>query len=506
MAIDFKELKQEAVVDLNEPFDVRPPDFSDAGNANRFSVWYRGLLAYTDALGWLWWNGRKWEESDHKAAEKAVKLTEEMLLDALGDLNAALHAEAEAKALVASKEEGAAEILRKAKEAVSTAKSYHAHALRSRGAARIGGILELAKHDLVIRADKLDADPFLLNTPGGVVDLKTGELKPHGIDSPFLWCTKMTAVSPGGQGAEMWVQFLDTITCGDRSLAGFLQLVAGMAAIGKVFHEGLIIANGSGRNGKSTFFNVLGAVLGDYSGHIDIETLTTDRQNRGPELATLRGKRLVIAGELEEGKRLSVATVKRIASTDVIRAEQKYRAPEDFIPSHTLVLFTNHLPRVGSTDNGTWRRLTIVPFNAVIPQGEGIQNYADVLVEQAGPVILTWIIQGAMNFIRNNFKLVIPDVVAQETEEYRARENWLENFIEERCIRDPNARVGARDLYLEYKDWANSIGDYVRRENDFSAAMAEAGFKRITPKNKRTWVGLRLNLSEKYGNHYAASG
>ena len=357
----------------------------------------------------------------------------------------------------------------------------------------------------MIPADKLDADPFLLNTPSGVVDLKTGEMRPHGIDSPFLWCTKMTAVSPGSQGMEMWMQFLDTVPGGDRSLAGFLQLVAGMASIGKVFHEGLIIANGSGRNGKSTLFNALGAVLGDYSGHIDIETLTTDRQNRGPELATLRGKRLVIAGELEEGKRLSVATVKRIASTDIIRAEQKYRAPEDFTPSHTLVLFTNHLPRVGSTDNGTWRRLTIVPFNAVIPQNGGVQNYADVLVEQAGPIILAWTIQGAMNFIRNNFKLDIPDAVAQETEQYRARENWLENFIEERCIREPNARVGARDLYLEYKDWANDAKDYVRHENDFSAAMMEAGFSKIQPKGKYSYVGLRLNLAEKYGNPYAAS-
>lgn len=242
--------------------------------------------------------------------EKAVNLTEEMLYDALGELSNALHAEAEAKALAASKGEGAEEALKKAKEAVSAAKSYHAHALRSRGVARIGGMLELSKHDLVVPADKLDADPFLLNTPDGIVDLRTGEMKAHDIDSPYLWCTKMTSVAPGQQGGEMWMDFLNTITCGDASLAGFLQLVAGMASIGKVFHEGIIIANGSGRNGKSTFFNALGAVLGDYTGHMNIETLTTDRQNRGPELATLRGKRLVIAGELEEGRRLSNATVK----------------------------------------------------------------------------------------------------------------------------------------------------------------------------------------------------
>jgi putative DNA primase/helicase len=120
---------------VSEPFDVMPPDFSDAGNANRFSVWYRGLLAYTDALGWLWWNGRKWEANDHKAAEKAVKLTEEMLLDALGELSTSLHAEAEAKALVASKEEGAAEALKKAKEAVNAASlPYSRPALQRSGA------------------------------------------------------------------------------------------------------------------------------------------------------------------------------------------------------------------------------------------------------------------------------------------------------------------------------------------------------------------------------------
>lgn len=435
--------------------------------------------------------------------EKAVNLTEEMLYDALGELSNALHAEAEAKALAASKGEGAEEALKKAKEAVSAAKSYHAHALRSRGVARIGGMLELSKHDLVVPADKLDADPFLLNTPDGIVDLRTGEMKAHDIDSPYLWCTKMTSVAPGQQGGEMWMDFLNTITCGDASLAGFLQLVAGMASIGKVFHEGIIIANGSGRNGKSTFFNALGAVLGDYTGHMNIETLTTDRQNRGPELATLRGKRLVIAGELEEGRRLSNATVKRIASTDVIRAEQKYRSPEDIIPSHTLVLYTNHLPRVGSTDDGTWRRLTVVPFNASIPERSDIKNYADVLVKQAGPIILAWTIQGAMNFVRNGFKLDIPDAVAEATEEYRGRENWLENFIEERCIREPNARVGARDLYLEYRDWANDVGDYVRRENDFAAAMETAGFQKMRPKNRKTWLGLRLDFGVKFGKPYA---
>ena len=139
-----------------------------------------------------------------------------------------------------------------------------------------------------------------------------------------------------------------------------------------MYQEGIVIACGGGRNGKSTTFNAIGDVLGDYSGTIDIKTLTTDRANKGASLATLRGKRLVITGELEGHQRLSVATLKQVASTDKLTIEEKYKQPEDVKQTHTLLLFTNHLPRVGSTDDDTWRRLIAVPFNAVIQPKDSV--------------------------------------------------------------------------------------------------------------------------------------
>lgn len=296
----------------------------------------------------------------------------------------------------------------------------------------------------------------------------------------------------------MWADFLDTITQGDGSLLGFLQLVAGMALHGKVYHEGLILAHGAGRNGKSTFFNTLAAVLGDYAGSIDIDTFTTDRQNRGAALATLRGKRLVIAGELEEGRRLSVATVKKITSTDRITAEEKYRMPETFTPSHTLCLFTNHLPRVGSTDPGTWRRLIVVPFRATIPTKESRSNYGDILAREAGPSILAWAIEGAVNFAHNGYQLQIPNVVEEVTEAYRGQEDWLSCFISECCLRETDARIGAAELYQSYRAWAERSGDYVRRLSDFNTAMEAAGFQKVTPKNRKTWLGLSLSPARFY--------
>lgn len=490
---------------MSETLSWKPPDYSDAGNALVLFNENHGLLAFCDALGWLNWTGTYWEQNDHKAVERAVKLTENMIMEAQAELNAALYVEADAKLALTQKEPGADELMKQAKEAVDRAKKYFGHATRSRNVARINGMLELSKPHFHIAADRLDIDPFSLNTPAGIVNLQTGEMKTHDIDSPFQWCTKITRASMGDKGAAIWQEFLQTITCGDDALSGFLQQVAGMAAIGHVYHEGIVVANGSGRNGKSTLFNTLAGVLGTYAGSIDSNILTTDRQNRGASLATLRGKRLVIAAELEEHQRLSTSTLKRLASTDILTIEEKYRAPEDITQSHTMILFTNHLPRVGSMDNGTWRRLTVVPFNAVIPENTAVQNLSDCLIEEAGPAILSWIIEGAVNFTLNGFKLTIPDAVAMVTEQYRSRENWLERFIDERCIREPNARVGARELYTEYKTWAQEAGEFVNRENDFSDAMEKAGYQKIKPKGKYHYIGVRPDYASMYGNRCATT-
>ena len=377
-----------------------------------------------------------------------------------------------------------------AKETVKKASMYLAHAKTLRGATRLKNMMELSKPALVLKADKLDANPFDLNTPVGIVDLTTGDLRSH---DRAAYCSQITEASPGERGWKMWEDFLNTITCGDGSVQGFLQLVSGMALIGKVYQEGIIIACGGGRNGKSTFFNALGQVLGNYAGGIDIKTLTTDRGNKGASLATLRGKRLVVTGELEEHQRLSIATLKQIASTDKLTIEEKYKAPETVRQSHTLVLFTNHLPRVGSTDDGTWRRLLVIPFNAVIPPGKGVQNFADVLAREAGGAILSWAIEGAVKFARNEYKLDVPDAVADATEAYRQREDWLANFINERCVKEPNAKEGARALYLAYRAWAEESGEYVRRENDFAEAMAKAEYRKVQSKGKSSYVGLRVD-------------
>lgn len=472
----------------NPPEQVRPPDFSDAGNAEAFTQKYRDTLLFSDALGWMVWNGQRWERSDHKALTLATELSGEMLAHAQQEYRAALVGMAEAKAAEAEGT-GKPENMEQATNRAASAKAYLTHAKQTRSAGRLKSMLELAKPAFVVKADTLDANPADLNTPAGIVDLTTGALRPH---DRAARCSQITTTSPGEQGAQMWDTFLDTITQGDGSLRGFLQLVAGMALHGKVYHEGLLLAHGAGRNGKSTFFNALAAVLGDYAGSIDVDTFTTDRQNRGAALATLRGKRLVIAGELEEGRRLSVATVKKVCSTDRITAEEKYRMPETFTPSHTLCLFTNHLPRVGSTDPGTWRRLIVVPFRATIPTQGSRSNYGDILVQEAGPSILSWAIEGAVNFARNGYQLQTPDVVEETTEAYRGQEDWVGNFLSECCTLEPGAWIPASNLYRRYREWAEGAGDYVRRLPDFNTALENRGLAKKRTKTCNVWQGVGM--------------
>lgn len=473
---------------------LRPADFSDAGNASVFVREHCDDVIFTDSMGWLCWDGKRWERNEHKALELAEDFSARMLSDAMAEYRDALHNEAEAKA---SAPEGGEEV-KAASEAVKRSKAYLAHANMTRRSARIKAILDLAKPYLVRPGNSMDADPLELNTQAGIINLVTGAFRPNQQEA---YCTKITAFHRNEEGKDLWNSFLDTITCEDRSLKVFLQMVVGMSLFGRVYQEGVTFAVGDGKNGKSTFFNAVAAVLGDYAGYIDIDVITTRGANDKAALATLRGKRLVIAGELEEGRRLSAATIKKISSTDPFQVEEKFKQPEIVKPSHTLCLFTNHLPRVGSTDNGTWRRIIVIPFNAVIQNDSTIQNYGDYLVEKAGGAILAWAIEGAQNFARNGFKLDIPECVDAATEEYRSRENWLENFLTDRCVREPGARVGARELYEEYKAWSEALKDYTRSEKDFSAEMEKLGFIKKRSNGQR-YIGLHLYNSQERSNRW----
>lgn len=467
--------------------DLQPDSYTDSGNADLLVKAYERKLLHTDSLGWFAWGGNVWMQNDHMAILYADNLFRKMLGEAKRQHAEALQKVAELSAADSPDKEA----LEKAKAAAESCKAFRTHALHSCNRNRMVAAVELLRAKLTYDASGLDALPYILNTPGGIVDLRDGKIYRH---DAALYCTKITDTAPGEDGREEWEQFLQTITCGDVEMADYLQQVVGMALFGTVYEEGIILAVGNGRNGKSTFFNALSHVLDDYAGSISSATLTNDRNNKGSAKATMRGKRVIITGELEERHSLSISTLKEIASTDKMIIEAKYKDPEEVEPSHSIFLFTNHLPRVSQTDNGTWRRMTVLPFKANIPEGEGVPNYAKVLAARCGGAILSWMIEGAVKFWQNGCKVHVPASIRKATDEYRAREDWLAQYLDERCVRDPKARITNKQLYEDYKHWADTYGEYRRRTNDFAAAMEEKGFRKHFNRNKTVvWFGLRFS-------------
>ena len=311
--------------------------------------------------------------------------------------------------------------------------------------------------------------------------------------SPEDYITKVTAASPGDKGKELWLDALNTIFCGDSALISYVQQIVGMAAVGRVYLESLIIAYGEGRNGKSTFWNTIARVLGTYSGNMSADTLTVGcKRNVKPELAEAKGKRLIIASELEEGMRLNTSVVKQMCSTDEIFAEKKYKDPFSFAPSHTLVLYTNHLPKVGANDPGTWRRLVVIPFNARIEGAGDVKNYADFLVSEAAPAVMAWIIEGTGMVISRDFHIPCPACVENAIKSYREDNDWLGHFLNDCCEVDAACREKSGRLYQDYRSYCARTGEYARSTVDFYNALESAGFSRRKARGGIIVYGLRI--------------
>ncbi len=488
----------------NTKFQCRPDDFTDVGQAQVLSRISGAELRYSPATDYIVFNGVIWEESKHGAQAVAQKLTSRQLEEATAAADKAWstlsnNGAAEVLSTASSKKKAEAKFSKEQAAAYalfSKAAEYKAFALDRRSSKNITNTLKEARPMLAITPRELDADPYLLCTPDGTYDLRKG-IAGRRDHRPEDYMTKVTAVSPSSKGADLWANQLDLLFCGDQELIDYVQLVAGTACVGMVFIEQMIIAYGCGANGKSTFWNTLARVLGTYSGNMSADALTVGtRRNIKPEMAELKGKRLVIAAELEEGTRLNTATVKQLSSTDEVYAEKKYKDPFSFIPSHTLVLYTNHLPKVGAIDAGTWRRLIVVPFNARIVGKSDIKNYADHLFQNAGEAVLAWIIEGAKRVIDLDFKITLPRVVEEATAKYREENDWLNHFLMECCEADPAYSARSGEVYQAYRTYCNETGDFFRSTAEFYAALETAGFTRKRTSSANMITGIRLKTRE----------
>ena len=303
----------------NDPSCYKPEDYSDVGQAEVLGKYFSSELRYSPATHFIRYSDHYWQEFEPGAQAVAHELTRRQLKEAGNDL---------VEALIKMKNSGAQTILdstskSKAEQLMNeqqleayqdflAAKAYQAFAIKRRDSKNITSTLRESHPILEISPRDLDADPFALCTPEATYDLRKGMAgaREH---SPEDFITKITSVSPSQKGQQIWLDCLDLIFQGDQTLIDYVQMICGLAAIGKVYVEALIIAYGDGRNGKSTFWNAVSRVLGLYSGNFCADMLTVGcRRNIKPEMAEVKGKRLLIAAEMQEGSRLNDSTVKQL--------------------------------------------------------------------------------------------------------------------------------------------------------------------------------------------------
>jgi putative DNA primase/helicase len=354
-------------------------------------------------------------------------------------------------------------------------------------------VVVLAGEDyrLVATVDQWDTDPWMLNTPGGVINLRTGKLRRHRLDD---YMTKIAAVSPGGE-CPTWMKFLQRITGGDIDLQRYLQRVAGYCLTGVTKEQELFFFYGSGNNGKGVFTLTLSGILADYHKAASIETFTISKTDRHPtELAGLVGARLVTSSETEEGRRWSEARIKELTGDDKIEARFMRQDFFEFYPQFKLMFSGNHMPALRTVNKAITRRFNRVPFTVTIADTEVNTNLATELKAE-WPGVLQWAIEGCLAW--QGLGLAPPKAVLEATEEYLESQDLIGEWIADCCECASKHWESTTILFESWKIWAEARDEFVGSARWLSQKLEDSGRfkrKRRGSDDVRGFVGLKARL------------
>ncbi len=423
--------------------------------ALEFTRRHRDELRYVHEWGkWLRWDGRRWADERTLAV---FDLARDITRDAVtGAKDARLMARIESAATVAA--------------IVTLARADRAHA-------RVG--------------EDFDSDVWMLNTPSGTVDLRTGHIRPHRREDAI---TKVTPVSPLDAEASLWRCCLETWTEGNVELQAFLQRLCGYFLTGSVREEVLPIVHGPGANGKSKFVETIRSCMGsDYCGGVAMETLiVTNGEQHPTDVADLRGKRLAVAVETEEGRRLAESKVKMLTGGDRLRARYMRRDFFEFNPTHKLLIVGNHRPALRNVDEAMRRRLLLVPFEAHIPPEQRDPDLALKLAAER-PAILRWMLDGCLAWQREGLRP--PGRVKAATADYFETADSFGRWAEDCLVFNANAMMTKAGAWASWKAWAETNGEFVGAEGrlrEYLLARPKVDEARVGKARARAWVGVGL--------------
>jgi putative DNA primase/helicase len=374
---------------------------------------------------------------------------------------------------------------------------YARRAIRDRGAgAKFGKAAVASGVEAFARADRLmaacsadwDQDPFLLGTPQGAFDLKSGRMLPA---DPGYMITRSTSVAPEEGEPTLWLEFLHQATGGDASLVRFIQQMAGYSLTADTREHALFFIHGPGGNGKGVFLNTFTRILGDYAVTASMETFIASRNDRHPtELAALQGARLVTASETEEGRSWAESRIKQMTGGDPITARFMRQDNFTFVPQFKLVIIGNHEPVLRNVDDAMRRRFNIVPFRHKPPKVD--RTLEERLSAEHGR-ILRWMVEGCLDWQANG--LARPAIVAEQTEQYFEEQDLLGQFLADRCELDGAYHESTGKLFGAWERYAHAAGEHPGKQKAFGSALRKRGFRpdrEATADRTRIYRGLRL--------------
>jgi putative DNA primase/helicase len=361
-------------------------------------------------------------------------------------------------------------------------------------AARIASNATIAAVERLARADRRhaattdewDSDNWLLNTPGGVVDLRTGENRSHDRTDRI---TKTAGATPG-DASPTWSRFLDTITASDKELQSYLQRVVGYCLTGVTSEHAIFFLHGTGANGKSVFLSTVAAIAGDYSTAAPMDMFMAATGERHPtDMAGLRGARLVTAVETEQGRRWAESKIKALTGGDKITARFMRQDFFEFVPQFKLVVAGNHKPEIRNVDQAMQRRLHLVPFTVTIPLDERDKTLSDkLLAERDG--ILAWAIEGCLLWQKHG--LAPPRSVMAATEQYFEAEDAVGRWLSDTCELGRKFSEASSALFASWKRWAEDGGEFVGSQKAFSEKLASRGLEPYRDRDGRGFRSVRL--------------
>ncbi|MEV6534195.1 phage/plasmid primase, P4 family [Streptomyces sp. NPDC051639] len=423
-----------------------PDTLTDRGNAKLFVKLYANDYRHVPGMGWYRWDTTRWQIDE-----------DDTVLWAAGDL---------AEAIAVHDPRG-----------VYTVQALQSHRRRALSTTGINAMLAQAKSapGMVLNAALLDADPYALCTPDGIVDLRTGLVKVPDPNKDFH--SRSTAVGPQTMPTPRWNRFL-TDTFGadpeDGQMIAYLQLLLGYSVTGDVGGQVLPFLFGSGKNGKSVLLDVLMKLLGDYADAAPPGFLMARPYEGHPtDLAELHGRRVIVCSEVKPGDKFDEGRVKLLTGGDRIKARRMRQDFFGFNPTHKLWLLGNHRPEVGTGGFAFWRRMRLIPFERVVPDHRKIDNLADILVTEEGPGILTWLVDGARRYLAGDRDLTGPERVRIATSAYAETEDHTGRFYEECCTLGPELRAEQTALYAAYRAWCQNEGAPAMSSRAFAARSRE---------------------------------